>query len=180
MNRNAKLQAGLGRALLAATLLAAAVWPGAAALGQANPTTEPVTEEPSQIVTPGGESSSDGPAPADISYFPSPRAMYATTSSRVRAGPGTGHAPVGTIPYAGQVSVLGQSPDSAWLYVEMGDGTRGFTAARLLSDVRPTASSGSTTGSTGSSSSGSSPQSCVAGQVLIQMGDGTAICAYLQ
>ena len=75
--------------------------------------------------------------------------------------------------------MLGEAANSSWLYIRMSDGTLGFTAASLLSGVRPTASSGGTTGGSTGTTGGSSP-GCVSGQVLIQMGDGTSICAYLQ
>lgn len=157
---------------------------------QVNPVTEaPIEQSSSQIRTPDGNGSdsnigsgnSGSPAGsvAGVTFFDAPRAMYATTSSRVRSGPGTNHGLVGTIPFAGQVQVYGESTTGGWVYLEMADGSRGFTAARLLSNTQPTASSGST-GTTTTPPVGQSGPVCVSGEVLIQLGDGRAICAVLQ
>jgi uncharacterized protein YraI len=128
----------------------------------------------------GSDSGSEATGSGAVTYYGAPQTMYATTSARVRSGPGTGHEPLGSIPYGGQVTVLGQAPGGDWVYLEMADGTRGYTAARLLSTVRPTASSGG--GGTTTTTAGSQPVMpvCVSGQVLIDMGDGTSICATLQ
>jgi hypothetical protein len=193
----ARPERGSRLAIGAAALAAALCGSAAVCLAQANPTTganpstgEVVEPAPSQIESPtraldetgttsGIEEAGPGmDVPGTISLYDAPRSMFATTSSRVRSGPGTDHGEVGTIPFAGEVAVLGEVPGGDWVYLEMGDGTRGFTAARLLSGVRPTASSTTTTTTT--ISSDPSVPVCVAGQVLIDMGDGTAICAMLQ
>lgn len=199
-HRAAELGRGRRLAAGAAAVAAALAMSAGAVLGQTNPTTGDVIQgTASQIQDPSettrtlgsdtdlpaaGQDATAGGATAGVSLYDSPRAMFATTSARVRSGPGTGHAPVGTVPLAGEVAVLGEAAGGDWVYLEMGDGTRGFTAASLLSAARPTASSAGSTDSTGSSTTtlggGSSGPACVSGQVLIDMGDGTAICATLQ
>ncbi|MEZ5666974.1 MAG: SH3 domain-containing protein [Alphaproteobacteria bacterium] len=137
------------------------------------------------IQTPDGDGGSDttaavGSVAEDVALYDSPRPMYATTSARVRSGPSTDFDPVGTIPYAALVSVLGQAPSSGWLYVEMADGSRGFTAAHLLSENRPSTTTGPATTDNGSTVETGATPVCVGGQVLIRMGDGRSICATLQ
>lgn len=145
-------------------------------------------EDPIDGAANTGGSTIQGGASAAVSYYASPRVMYATTSSLVRSGPGTEYPRVGTLPHGGSASVLGDADGGDWLYLEMASGTRGFTASQLLSTTRPpaaTSSSGSgSTGGTGSTgSTGITAPSipvCVAGEVVIHMADGTSICARLE
>ena len=186
-----------GSPLLGTAALVAVLGLSGPALAQANPSTVDSFEAvPSEIQSPtGADAVADDPDPATgqtngdtrtaatgdsagVTYYDAPLAMFATTSSRVRSGPGTGHDLVGTIPYAAEVSVLGEAGDGGWVYLQMGDGTRGFTASRLLSAAQPAASS-SVDSPQGASSATVVP-TCISGEVLIQLGNGQAICAVLQ
>lgn len=169
------------RALPGAAALAAAlgVIAGAASAQQNPSTADDFQGGSGHIESPTGEASAQGGAavPA-ITYYESPRTMFATTSSRVRSGPGTGHEPVGTIPYGAEVAVLGEAPDGNWVYLEMGDGVRGFTAGRLLSASAP-AAGGAVTGG-GQVNGAAAVPTCISGEVLIDLGNGQSICALLQ
>jgi uncharacterized protein YraI len=54
----------------------------------------------------------------------------ATTTVRLRSGPGTDYAAVGSVPYGTSVPVLGRNAASTWIYVAY-EGDRGWVAAWL-------------------------------------------------
>ena len=189
MNGAFKRSGAFGRRLAIAGLASAtALCLSTPLIAQTNPVTAPVDEAPSQISTPdieppGTGTTSDGASVANVSFFGSPRVMYATTSVRVRSGPGTGFEPIGTVPHSGQVSVLGEAQNSGWYYIELSDGGRGFSAARLFADSRPAAPStggpATTVGGPTTTPATVDPV-CFGDEVLIRMGDGRSICATLQ
>lgn len=111
---------------------------------------------------------------AGVRYLATPVTMYASGSSRVRSGPGTGYPQLGSIPAGGAVTVLGEM--EGWYYLETADGIRGFTAANLVSPTRPVPPSPSRpTGPTGPTM-----PTCRPGETVIQVGPGAYICAVLQ
>lgn len=82
------------------------------------------------------------PVPGALAQSPEQAGVTATTTAnlRLRSGPSTSFADLGTVPHSTQLEVLGRDEDSNWLYVEH-DGTRGWVAgwhtniAGLLSSV---------------------------------------------
>lgn len=73
---------------------------------------------------------------------------YATQSSNVRAGPGTGYATIGGVARGQRVGVVSGAPGSGWTEVAFG-GRKGYIAGRLLSTSRPAAPSRPQSGGTG-------------------------------
>jgi peptidoglycan hydrolase-like protein with peptidoglycan-binding domain len=136
-------------------------------LAEATPPTQP-------------ESSIEIGSPVDrVAFFASPRTMYATQAARVRSGPGTDYEPVGGIPFAGRVTVLGEL--DGWLYLETADGLRGFTSGGLLSATQPSTSGGARPppGPATAPSTPSNAPTCPPGQTPI-LRAGVFVCVTLQ
>jgi len=79
--------------------------PGATPIPTGTPPTQPGTP-PTQPPT--------QPAPGAITGI-------ATTTARVRSGPGTGYAPVGSIPSGATVAIVGRDAAGAWVFIQYGD-----------------------------------------------------------
>ena len=146
-------------------------------------------DEPGPSPGQDGSSTITSASPVDrVTYFDSPLIMYADqAASRIRSGPDTSYDQVGSIPFAGPVTVLGEL--DGWYYLETANGVRGFTAGSLLSTTRPTLSSGRTPPGNPAPPSTPSPPTqpgpaaqptCPPGETLIQTGPGRFICARLQ
>lgn len=61
---------------------------------------------------------------------------YATTSSNVRSGPGTGYGKIGGVSRGQSIGVVSGTPGSGWVEINFG-GRQGYIAGRLLSTSRP-------------------------------------------
>jgi uncharacterized protein YraI len=96
----------------------------------------------------------------------------------VRSGPGTSHEQVTSIPFGGEVTVLGEA--EGWFYLETANGQRGFTSGSLLSATRPTAPSSRVTGSGATPPGVPATPGCRPGETLIEVGPNRFICAVLQ
>jgi uncharacterized protein YraI len=72
-------------------------------------------------------------APTPSGPAPAPSSVTATTTSnvRMRAGPGTDYAQVGTVDWGATVPVYAKNPAGDWLYIGF-NGTQGWILARLV------------------------------------------------
>ncbi len=131
---------------------------------------------PNVIGNSGAPAVETGGVPVDL--YAEPVTMYATTGARVRAGPGTSFAQVGTAAFRQAVTVLGEASGTGWLYLELPDGTRGFTSESLLSVNQPAVASPNP------GPSNPPPQqvtpTCPAGQVAVFRNDTEYFCVTLQ
>jgi uncharacterized protein YraI len=80
---------------------------------------------------PTGDGSAGGPAATPSPAAPSGVTAVSTTTIRVRSGPGTDYALLGTIPVGTVVAVVGRNIPGDWLYIDF-NGLRGWVAAWLF------------------------------------------------
>ena len=108
--------------------------------------TEPVTEEPEQVV-------------ADYEVEPMTATMYATQSVNVRQEPTVDSSKVGSKSYAEKVDITGKVTSykgESCLWYQLSDGT--FVSGNYLTDTKPAVTTNKTnTGSTNNSNSTSTP-----------------------
>jgi uncharacterized protein YraI len=81
-----------------------------------------------ELYGPPGENEGSAPVPPPTTSNVTARA---TTTARLRSGPGTGHTTLGSIPAGTTVPVLGKNVAGDWMYVEY-NGVRGWTAKFLF------------------------------------------------
>ena len=79
------------------------------------------------VVSDDGSGAAPAPNPP---ANPSSATAIATATARIRSGPGTSFAQVGTLPYNAAVLVLGRNASGTWLYIDY-NGTQGWVAAWL-------------------------------------------------
>jgi len=93
--------------------------------------TVPVVDQDGNGATPPPGATPAGPVPTPTQppTQPSPASVtgFATTTARLRSGPGTGYAPIGSVPSGATVSILGKNVSGTWVFIEYA-GVRGWAA----------------------------------------------------